>query len=454
MMAKKRLLKKKNEIKEKEKDVEVIELGGGMAIERERDQEIIEVDQDTLKKSLQVLLTKENDFLAFLYTKWTEYNEQYFFGELSYPLITFDKMDNRTLGNYTYGEDSLGITNHIRFNRHFISLNTEERILETLRHEMIHQWQDEILYAQDGQKTLKSIRIQQVNEEGHVETVETMQKKRPKDWHNKDFKDFAQVVGIPATGEKCYGNPAKMPEPKSYNRKFVCSCIASNGYPVTIWCTRSINVQCMTCGKPYIEVPKGGKVIKVEQSHIEKPGEDAVEIAHKAKYKHFGRFESKTTKDEFMGKLKEAEGSLKGVVEGVYQKNHNMYKAGYTHWVAYNASEIKPPTAKPVEKKLPKSPPTKKKEPSKEPEDDSNVIVLPFVEAPVIEETPVEVEQVVEPKERSHTNPQDLLDIYKEKGSIKGVAEFFNMTSPAIIYQAKKTGVDFKKGVITNGSDK
>src|SRR5690606_28696919 len=119
---------------------------------------------------------KENDFLAFLYKKWEEYNAQYFFGELSYPLITFEKMYNRTLGNYTYGEDSLGIKNHIRFNRNFISLNTEERILETLRHEMIHQWQDEILYIGDEQKA-KDIRVQQVNEEGMVETMHMKQKK-------------------------------------------------------------------------------------------------------------------------------------------------------------------------------------------------------------------------------------------------------------------------------------
>ena len=51
----------------------------------------------------------------------------------------------------------MGLTNHIRFNRDFIALNTEERILETLRHEMIHQWQDEVYYEgehTDGEVTL------------------------------------------------------------------------------------------------------------------------------------------------------------------------------------------------------------------------------------------------------------------------------------------------------------
>lgn len=449
--------------------VETTDLGNGLAVQVQKEQEIIEVDQNTLKKALKSLLTKENDFLGMLYAKWEEYNEEFFFGQLSYPLMTIEKLNNRTLGNYTHGEDQMGITNHIRFNRNFISLNTEERILETLRHEMIHQWQDEVLYYSEGAKKAKDIKYYIINEDGEKIVVETRQKKRPKDWHNKDFKEFAKVVGIPARGDKCYGNPAKMPEPQSYNRKFVCACIASNGYPLTIWSTRAVHARCKICGKDYQEIKKGGKVIRVEQSHVEKPGEDAVEIAHKSKYTYFKRFESKELKDEFVEHYNETEEfPMTDMVEGVYQKNHNKYKEGFTHWVAYNTAEVNPDklTNKEVKVEVPKKKeqkPAPKKKPSKKASEEPKTKKPKAPKKTAKKEEPKEPEAKTEEpkekepmpadvikletgnKERSYKNADDLIDLYREFGSIKGIAEFFGIAPGTIIYNAKKLGVDFKK---------
>lgn len=443
-------------------DVEVTDLGNGLALQVEKDQQIIEVDQETVKKALKSLLTSENKFLAMLYEKHEEYNNEYFNGALAHPLITIDKLNNKTLGNYSPGTDAMGIRSHIRFNRNFIMLNTDERILETLRHEMIHQWQDEVLYYEKDSTIAKDIKIKMMNEEGKVVDVETRQKKRPKDWHNKDFKDYAKVVGIPAEGDKCYGNPAKMPEPESFNRKFNCACVASNGYPVSVWCTRKINATCDTCGKKYIEIPKGGKVIRVEQSHVELPGQDAVEMAHKAKYKYFERFESKDLKDEFIEHFNSTEEHPMGeMVEGVYQKNHNKYKEGFTHWVAFNTTEVTPDVvrSKEISKvKDPKTTPKKPKAPkAKTPKAPKAKIIepeLPKVEVEVepapVEEAPKGKISLLPKKDRSHKNAQDLLELYKEHGSVKAVAEYFGVTSGTIIYQAKQLGVDFKKGVITS----
>jgi hypothetical protein len=55
-------------------------------------------------------------------------------------------------------------------------------ITNTLKHEMIHQWQHEVLYAPPHGK------------------------KPPKGWHNKDFKAKAEVIGIPCVGRNmCTG---------------------------------------------------------------------------------------------------------------------------------------------------------------------------------------------------------------------------------------------------------
>lgn len=307
---------KKTEPKETESKLTFI--GNGFAIEAPEEQEFIEVDQVGVKMALKALIANERPFLDFLYKKWEEFNEKYFGGQLTYPLITIEKMSNRTLGSYAPVTESMGISNHIRLNRSFVALNSEERVLETLLHEMIHQWQDEVLYAKNGEKPKKG------------------QKKRPKDWHNKDFKDMAEKVGIPAIGDRCYGSPARMPEPKSYNRKFVCRCVASNGYPLTIWSTRQVDAVCRICKSSFIEVPKGGKVIRVKSSHIEPEGVDMVEESMRTRYDYFKKFKSKEERDDFVD-------SYTLIIDdryetGVYQRNHNGFKQGFTHWIAFSYS--------------------------------------------------------------------------------------------------------------------
>jgi hypothetical protein len=474
-----------------------------------KQQEIAEVDQDEVKKALRLLTTRENSYLGFLYEKWEEYNDLYFFGQLNQPLITIDKMNNKTLGSHTRGQNDMGITNHIRLNRNFIALNEDERILETLRHEMIHQWQEDVLYMKEGvaKREIKlpagfgsltnkdEPTIIKRTKSGSPLMEKGEQKPRPKDWHNKDFKEYAVVVGIPAKGDKCYGNIANMPEGKSYNRKFSCKCIASNGAPLTIWSTREIKAVCQICKKPFQEQKKEGKTVKVTLSHIEQPGEDAVFEAMKTKgFTHFEKFKSKRDKDRFLDELYKGNDDGLEVEQGAYQKGHNAYQEGFTHWVAYNGEKVelpkeerknkpavkspkakKKPTPKKTElTKAPDKPEDKKKTPAKKaaPKKPAAKKPAPKKEKPVEQPKPVEKKEepkklkmsnggeltlVETPKEdpktptvggRSHTNPKDLLSLYMQMGSIKKVADYFGMTSAAIIYQAKKHGVDFKKGVI------
>lgn len=438
------------------------------------EQEIIEVDQEEVKKALRILTTRENDFLGFLYKKWEEYNALYFYGQLSHPLITIDKMSNKTLGSYTSGENALGITNHIRFNRNFIALNQGEdgeatRILETLRHEMIHQWQDEVLYMKEGvqereitvpagfgsfldKQEPKKVRRKQ--DDSPVSEI-GQQKKRPKDWHNRDFKEYAVVVGIPAKGDKCVGNPADMPEAKSYNRKFTCECIASNGHPLTIWSTRTVRAICTVCERPYIEQKKAGTTVKVTLSHIEAPGVDMVEAEMKKRgYDHFEKFPNKKEKDAFVEALYTARKNSEGleVEQGVYQKGHNAYKDGYTHWVAYSGEEVKPekPKAQPKAVNKMKKADTKEK-PAPAKKAAPQVAAAPKKNPTTQKKAAGKIVPFKKPKKATKgtaAKARQLLETYKNLGSIKDVADHYKLPVKDIIAMAKEYGVNFKEGVI------
>lgn len=95
--------------------------------------------QTEAKTSLKNLLVTEDAVISFLCQNHDEFNRQHFEGKLSVPLITIEKLNNKTLGCYNARKNQLYLKNHIKFNTNFIKLNTEERIIETLLHEMIHQ---------------------------------------------------------------------------------------------------------------------------------------------------------------------------------------------------------------------------------------------------------------------------------------------------------------------------
>lgn len=425
------------------------------------EQPINEVSQEEVKRALKMLLTKHDSMLATFYSKFDEYNDEYFGGQLSTPLITVAKLSNKTLGNYQPGRNHLQIENHIQLNRNFVALNTEERVLETLRHEMIHQWQDEIAYAQKGVlDDFKTYQKATLTEDGEIVYVEATQKKRPKDWHNKDFKEMAAVVGIPANGPKCTGNPADMPEPQSYNRKFRCGCVASNGHPLTIWSTRAIVATCGICGENFVEVgkiDKNAKTIGVNASHVELPGQDAVKESMKDKYKYFERFADKTDKDEFVARLVEHldVNDEEELAQGVYQKGHNGYKEGKRYWVAYTADAkvsvpkkirdkvvtADEPAASqepPKEKELPKRTTTKKQK--AEPEQEKELPKSKEVEKPA--------EPTVEPPAPEGydiNKPEDLIRAYKETGSGHKAAKLFGVNQSTFARRATKYGIDFSE---------
>lgn len=432
------------------------------AIKEKDEQVIIEVPQEQAKAALKVLLSERDERMALLYQKFDEYNDFYFGGQLQTPLITIVKMNNRTLGRRWRGADAMGITSHIEFNENFVALNTEDRVLQTLRHEMIHSWQDEVLYIPDGEEVPKKFQKPTLKD-GVITYTEAEQKKRLHEWHNNDFREMAVVVGIPAEGAQCTGNPAVMPKPQSYNRKFSCACETSNGHLLTIWSTRDIFATCDDCGEPFEEGRKLNPeaiTIMPKISHIERAGENAVQSSMAELYPEFVSFETKGERKDFL-----ASGAIAGSFEtGAYQKKHNAYIRGMRYWVAYTASEeqpeVKSKAAKPKKQPKPKEPVAAIESPT--------LPVLPEIE---------EVEVIVQETELTHItvevslksdgtetaseeltldpnrvwnidDPQDLLDAHKIMKVGRKAAELFGVNQSTFVRRAAKYGIDLKNGTI------
>lgn len=181
---------------------------------------------DQIKRGLRELLIRDNYFLARIYAKYNELNKLYFDNKLSIPLISVGKLNRRQLAIY---ENTLLLGGHIRFNQEIIALQLSKKICETLLHQMIHRWQDTILYPALG-------------------------KENPANWHNKDFQEMAAKVGLPAEGKRGFGSLAILSKNKKRSQKFCCSCQNSKGGKLAIWSTTEIEAVCSVCGVAFTEV--------------------------------------------------------------------------------------------------------------------------------------------------------------------------------------------------------
>ena len=78
-----------------------------------------------------------------LYQFFDIFNETFFDGMLSAPIISLDGARITNLGTYRIGRNGFGAKNQIHLNRKHLNRSMIE-VLATLLHEMIHQWQHDI----------------------------------------------------------------------------------------------------------------------------------------------------------------------------------------------------------------------------------------------------------------------------------------------------------------------
>lgn len=207
-----------------------------------------EVGGEVVRETVMTFLRNKNERIKELLLWHEAYNAEYFEGKLSRPLITIEHTPgSKALATYFFEHQGIGIPFHIRLNLAFIALCWNEkhifRIENTLKHEMIHQWQHECVYVGD--------------------------KKVPKSLHNKVFKEKAAEIGIPCVGRNMSTGTslkeiaaeqngelenlepeeqAAVPK-KSRNRKWQCGC----GDSRTVWSTKEVKAVCGECKKPYEE---------------------------------------------------------------------------------------------------------------------------------------------------------------------------------------------------------
>jgi len=95
------------------------------------------------------------------------FNERFFEGKLSDPILTIDKGRFSTMGSDRIGRNGFGAKNHITLNS--LHVQSKAETLSTLLHEMIHLWQYEI----------------------------TRRASRPP-YHNVEFQRKSRELGIPS----------------------------------------------------------------------------------------------------------------------------------------------------------------------------------------------------------------------------------------------------------------
>lgn len=75
-----------------------------------------------------------------LYLWYDLFNKEFFESGLGIAVLSFDKVRINTLGHYVIGRNGIGIEHNINLN--FLHLDREKwRLLRTLLHEMLHQYQ-------------------------------------------------------------------------------------------------------------------------------------------------------------------------------------------------------------------------------------------------------------------------------------------------------------------------
>lgn len=179
---------------------------------------IVFIDATKFAEAYEAFSRGQQGIVDRLYASFHEFNEQHWRGQLPRAIIRIPShgMTRRTLGRYTLKNEQ-GEEHVVEINKDFVVLNTWTRVLETLRHEMIHLY---LLGVVKGRGCMG---------------------------HGKKFKAEADRVGIPCEGPRGYGNPANMPAPLTNYTEWRCAC---NTTVVRAGSRREVHAICDHCWSP------------------------------------------------------------------------------------------------------------------------------------------------------------------------------------------------------------
>jgi hypothetical protein len=97
--------------------------------------------------------------------EWAERFNEAFDLQLETPAIRLDRAGRRTLGTYLPGRNSFGLRHEVTLNTRHLDRSLPE-LLETLLHELLHEWQE--LHGRPGKSN----------------------------YHNKEFREKARSLGL------------------------------------------------------------------------------------------------------------------------------------------------------------------------------------------------------------------------------------------------------------------
>ena len=195
---------------------------------------------DSLKEHATATDWKYSDFVAWLHT-WAGLLDDRLQLGVETPAIRVDHIRARAIGTYRNGHNGFGLEHQITFNTRYLNKNDPADCLDTLLHELIHEWQ--YLHGTPGKWN----------------------------YHNKEFREKARSLGllidergvshgvIPDspftrllrqhgvdTSRLPLPNEERLRRPKgdSKMKKWTCGC-------TNVRCAVELAATCITCGNPF-----------------------------------------------------------------------------------------------------------------------------------------------------------------------------------------------------------
>ena len=174
--------------------------------------------------------------------RWHDlFNKRFFDSKLNHAVLSFDRTRRDVLGHYVIERNGIGVADNININ--FVHLRREKwQTLETLLHEMAHQYQ-------------KSIGIL----------------KRGNNYHNKGFRNMMASFGFSCDNQGCHTGLPKDPfvsflkehgievtkviyvkgQGRSKLKKFSCQCNPPINVRVA---SKRFSARCNHCGEDFKQV--------------------------------------------------------------------------------------------------------------------------------------------------------------------------------------------------------
>ena len=193
---------------------------------------------DSLKEFATATDWKYSEFVAWLH-RWAGLLNDRLQLKLETPAIRVDRIRARAIGSYLNGHNGFGLEHEITFNTRYLNKHDPADCLDTLLHELIHEWQ--YLHGTPGKWNYHNKEFRDkarsfglvIDERGRSIGVES----GPFTQLLEEFGVDTSTLPLPSDGPgrgRCLGN-SKM-------KKWSCGC-------TNVRCAVELRARCEKCGR-------------------------------------------------------------------------------------------------------------------------------------------------------------------------------------------------------------